>query len=74
MWNPSGTALYYRISDKMMAVAIETEPIYSAGQHPTMPSVEKANAVHGIVNGVFERGRWDSNPQPSDRQSDALTN
>ena len=46
----------------------------SCAQHsPTMPLGEKANAAHDIVSGVFERGRRDSNPQPSDRQSDALT-
>ncbi|MHC4565849.1 MAG: hypothetical protein ACYTE3_08820 [Planctomycetota bacterium] len=38
---------------------------------PTLTSGEKANATHGIVSGVIERGRRDSNPQPSDRQSDA---
>ena len=32
MWDPSGQALYYRSGDKMMAVAIETEPSFSAGQ------------------------------------------
>jgi hypothetical protein len=38
-----------------------------------MSSGEKTNATHGIASGVFERGRRDSNAQPSDRQSDALT-
>ena len=32
------------------------------------------NRVDGGENAVFERGRRDSNPQPSDRQSDALAN
>jgi len=32
------------------------------------------NRVPGLENAVFERGRRGSNPQPSDRQSDALTN
>jgi hypothetical protein len=38
------------------------------------PSGGKTNATGAVANGVFQRGRWDSNPQPSDRQSDALTN
>ncbi len=40
-----------------------------AGHSPTMPLGEKTNAAHDSVSGVFERGRRDSNPQPSDRQS-----
>jgi len=32
MWDPSGKTLYYRIGDKMMAVAIEPEPTFSAGK------------------------------------------
>jgi len=35
---------------------------------------KQQNRVLGIENAVFERGRRVSNPQPSDRQSDALTN
>jgi hypothetical protein len=47
----------------------------SCAQHsPTTPLGEKANAANDIESGVFQRGRRDSNPQPSDRQSDALTN
>jgi len=34
----------------------------------------KENRVGGGENAVFERGRRGSNPQPSDRQSDALAN
>jgi len=34
----------------------------------------KENRVDGSENAVFERGRRGSNPQPSDRQSDALAN
>ncbi len=34
----------------------------------------KENRVDGGENAVFERGRRGSNPQPSDRQSDALAN
>ena len=35
---------------------------------------EQQNRVDGIENAVLQRGRRGSNPQPSDRQSDALTN
>jgi len=32
VWNPNGRELFYREGDKMMAVAIETEPAFSAGK------------------------------------------
>ncbi len=42
----------------------------SCAQHsPTVTSGETANAAHGIVNGVFDRAREDSNLQPSDSKS-----
>ena len=45
------------------------------GNHRTaMDSSKQQNRVNDIENAVFKRGRRDSNPQPSDRQSDALTN
>ena len=31
MWSPDGRELFYRTADQMMAVAIETEPRFSAG-------------------------------------------
>ncbi len=31
MWSPDGRELFYRTVDQMMAVAIETEPRFSAG-------------------------------------------
>ena len=40
----------------------------------TMDSHGQGNHHSGGNNAVFQRGRRDSNPQPSDRQSDALTN
>ncbi len=36
--------------------------------------VKRKDPLTSAVNGPFERGRRESNPQPSDRQSDALTN
>ncbi len=32
VWAPSGRELFYRNGDKMMAVAVETEPAFSAGR------------------------------------------
>ena len=43
-------------------------------QHISANFGAKQNRVVGEENAVFKRGRRDSNPQPSDRQSDALTN
>ena len=33
------------------------------------PSRGKTNAIGAITNGVFQRGRWGSDPQSSDRHS-----
>jgi hypothetical protein len=43
-------------------------------QCTAMDGSGKTNAAYDIASGVFERGRRDLNAQPSDRQSDALTN
>ena len=48
--------------------------LLGAQHSPATPSGGKTNATGAITSGVFQRGRRDSNPQPSDRQSDALTN
>ena len=46
VWDPSGTALYYRISNKMMGVVIETEPIFSPGK------------LEELFEGRYERNEW----------------
>ncbi len=46
MWDPSGQTLYYRIGEKMMTVAIETEPSFSAAQPKE------------LFEGRYERNEW----------------
>ncbi len=70
--------------EKQRAIATGTDgktipsniPFLGVQQRVLAGSNEKQNRVNGtegIENAVFKRGRRDSNAQPSDRQSDALT-
>ena len=69
--------------EKQAAIATGTDGKTDLSQNLSFLGGQKRTATHppklenranGIENRVFERGRRDSNPQPSDRQSDALAN
>ena len=57
------------VTDSVLASCLA---LSCAGQRPTMPLGEKANATHRITNRIFERARQDSNLQPSDSKSATL--
>jgi integrase/recombinase XerD len=44
------------------------------GESNTSKNPCKTTGFQGLSDGSAERGRWDSNPQPPDRQSGTLTN
>ncbi len=52
-------------SDELVATCIDKEKALFSAQNQRFQAKNKASS---------QRGRRDSNPQPSDRQSDALTN
>ena len=58
VWARNGRELFYRNGDKMMAVAVATQPRFQAGKPETLFEAEYARTVNGPSYDVAPDGRF----------------